>query len=123
MISTNKLIQISALLRERELDAMDIEILSLIKINPDCTAFSLREIMGIPKSVMSRRILFLSGMNTTKGSLKKGTDGKRLNTPKEMAFISAKQNDLNLQQNLLSLTNRGSNVVTDFCKLIESNND
>jgi hypothetical protein len=123
MSSALSLISISALLREKQLDMIDIEILSLVKLNPHCTANGLREVMGISKSAMSRRILFLTGANTTKGSLKKGDDGKRLNTPKGMAFLSKHQNDQNLQLPTLTLTNRGSNIVSDFCKIVENNSE
>lgn len=101
-------------IRDRELSAVDIEILIYIKQNPECTGAEIKDALELSRSQLSRHILFLSGEKNAKDKLRTGSEGKRLNTPKEMPFISRKQNDKNLQRPLLSLTQRGSNVLTDL---------
>jgi len=113
-VSAEFLLSKLTLLRKRELDAIDLEILLYLSIHSSVTAMDIRTALNISKSQMSRHVLFLTGSNPNKGGLKLGSDGKRMNTEKEMAFIQTQQNDRNLQRPLLTLTNRGSNVVTDF---------
>ncbi len=106
-------------IRDRELSAVDIEILIYIKQNPECTGAEIKDALELSRSQLSRHILFLSADKSAKDKLKKGSEGKRLNTPKEMPFISKKQNDKNLQRPLLSLSNRGGNVLTDLLNTLD----
>ncbi len=110
------------LIRERELSAVDIEILIYIKQNPECTGAEIKDALELSRSQLSRHILFLSAEKSAKDKLKKGSEGKRLNTPKEMPFISRKQNDKNIQRPLLSLTQRGSNVISDLLNSLSKAN-